>query len=180
MQTHMMEMLKTKQNKIRALKKNDNISTNINSNNSNNTNNNNSYNRKNRRNRNKTLEKFLHQDILENAWPTEPSPNKKTYNINYHVFNVNCKEKAHADLIGQFPYRSSRVNKYIFILYHYGANAVLATPIKNRKVETITIAWKEQNERFKEAGEETNTYVMDNEASKYLKMHSGMWKLNTN
>ena len=40
---------------------------------------------------------------------------------------------------------------------------------KNRKANTIIAAWKDQNTRFKEAGVEPNTYVMDNQTSKDLK-----------
>ena len=106
---------------------------------------------------------------MEDAFPTSLSPNKKTNDVNYHILNVNCKDKAYTDLTGQFTYRSSRGKKYIFIVYHYDANAILETPIKNIKTETIIAAWKQQSTRFKEAGVESNIYVMDNEASNDLK-----------
>ena len=89
--------------------------------------------------------------------------------FSYHILKANCKDKSYTDLIEKNPYRSSRANKYIFICYHYDANVILATPIRNRKSETITTAWRDQNARFKEARAEPNTYVMDNEASKDLK-----------
>ena len=41
--------------------------------------------------------------------------------------------------------------------------------LNKRRVETIASSWSEKNSRCKEAGKDPNTYVMDNEASKYLK-----------
>ena len=76
------------------------------------------------------LEEILYQDILEEKFPTSPSPNQKTNDVSYHVLNVNCKDKVYTNLIGKFSYRSLRGNTYIFIGYHYDANAILATPIK--------------------------------------------------
>ena len=37
------------------------------------------------------------------------------------------------------------------------------------RAETITAAWREQNEIFKSTGVEPTTYIMDSEASKDLK-----------
>ena len=39
-------------------------------------------------------------------------------------------EKAYMDLIGRFPYCSSRGNEYILVAYHYDANAILGVPLK--------------------------------------------------
>ena len=39
------------------------------------------------------------------------------------------------DLPGRFPFISSRVNNYIFIMYDFDSNAILAEPFKSRKTK---------------------------------------------
>ena len=48
---------------------------------------------------------------------------------------IHSRNKAYMDLIGQFPYKSSRGNEYILIAYHVDANAFLGIPIKNRELK---------------------------------------------
>ena len=57
----------------------------------------------------------------------------------------------------------------MIIGYHFDANEILATPLKNRYAGTITEAWRILNDKFAAAGVTPNTYVMDNEASWDLK-----------
>ena len=38
-------------------------------------------------------------------------------------------KKGFFDLTGRFPYTSSRGNNYIFVLYDFDSNAILATPL---------------------------------------------------
>ena len=73
------------------------------------------------------------------------------------------------DLTGQFPYCSSRGNQYILIGYHYDSNAILGLPLKNRQANTITSAWKQLDKKLAQAGEVTNTWILDNEVSGELK-----------
>ena len=44
---------------------------------------------------------------------------------------------AYSDLTGYFPYRSSRGYQYIYVVYHYDANAILAVPLNNRQTKSI-------------------------------------------
>ena len=53
--------------------------------------------------------------------------------------------------------------------YHYDANAILATALKNRQAATITEAWRTLNHQFKSAGCTPSTVIVDNEASQHLK-----------
>ena len=53
------------------------------------------------------------------------------------------------DLTGRFPYRSSRGNEYVLVVYHYDANAILVEPVKNREAKTIIDAWITLNDKFK-------------------------------
>ena len=41
------------------------------------------------------------------------------------------------DLPGRFPFISSRGNNYIFIMYDFDSNAILAEPIKSRKTKHL-------------------------------------------
>lgn len=54
-------------------------------------------------------------------------PNIKTNEVIYALFNSSPSGLAYIDLTGRFPYRSARGNEYIFVAYHYDANAILAT-----------------------------------------------------
>ena len=117
----------------------------------------------------KKLEEALLEEITDDTFLSPPSPNKRTCEMIYQIYNLHRKDTAYKDLTGIFPYRSTRGNQYLFIGYHFDTNTILATPIKNKRAETITVAWKDQNEKFKRAGIEPRTYIMDNEASKNLK-----------
>ena len=73
------------------------------------------------------------------------------------------------DLCGRFPFRSAQGNQYIMITFHVDANAILIQPLKNRESETITTAWNKTYDRLKQTGQTPTIYIMDNEASSYLK-----------
>ena len=78
-------------------------------------------------------------------------------------------KKGFFDLIGQFPFPSSRGNNYIFILYDQDSNAILATTLKSRTAGDITKAWNKLHDRLKRRGIQPTTYIMDNEASHSFK-----------
>ena len=69
------------------------------------------------------------------------------------------------NLTGRFPYPSSRGNNYILLAYHYDANAILVTALKNRNATTITLAWETLNTCFQQAGTQPTMYILDNECS---------------
>ena len=73
------------------------------------------------------------------------------------------------DLTCQFPYQSSRGHKYILTIYDYDSNAILVEPLKNRKAETITAAWKKKIKLLEKQGIQPKIFIMDNEASDDLK-----------
>ena len=41
-------------------------------------------------------------------------------------------ETNYSDLTGNFPVQSDRFNNYILVAYHFDANNILTTPLKNR------------------------------------------------
>ena len=76
---------------------------------------------------------------------------------------------GYLDLTGKFPYRSTRGHEYILVGYHFDANNIQATPLKNREAPSIKQGWEIINKKFSTAGVEPNTWVIDNEASQLLK-----------
>ena len=70
--------------------------------------------------------------------------------------------------MGRFPKRSFRGNEYILVRYHYNANCILASPIKNRKGSIIVDVWQSLHNTFKKSGIAPSTYVLDNKILKDL------------
>ena len=79
------------------------------------------------------------------------------------------KELAYGDLTGRFPFKSSRGNEYIYIVYDYDSNAILAEAIPNRQAKTITEAWTKIYNRLTKNGPSFNHFILDNEISEDLK-----------
>ena len=73
------------------------------------------------------------------------------------------------DQTGRFPHQSARGNNYFFICYDYDANAILATPIKDRETETIIAAWEATHKRLTSNRHVTNKYILDKECSTLFK-----------
>ena len=48
------------------------------------------------------------------------------------VFNniIDPKRKIETYLTGKFPYKSNRVNKYLFVLYNHDINSILVLPME--------------------------------------------------
>jgi hypothetical protein len=97
---------------------------------------------------------------------TKPIANEVCYTL---ITASETNSKAYIDLTGRFPFQSSRGRNYILVAYHYDANAVLATALKNKSKEEIKRGWEELNTKCEVAGVKPKTYVMDNEASAELK-----------
>ncbi len=79
--------------------------------------------------------------------------------------------------MGQFPYTSSRGNKYLLILYEYDSNAILAHPIKTRQAHEIKHAWIILHTQLLYANRAPSVYIMDNEKSHELKNAIVKYKL---
>ena len=117
----------------------------------------------------KSLTDLLQSSINDDAFPSSDTPNIKRNEVTYALFESSPTGLAYIDLTGRFPYRSARGNEYILVGYHYDANAILSTALKNRQAATITKAWTTLNDKFKHAGVTPTTCVIDNEASMHLK-----------
>ena len=112
-----------------------------------------------------TLEEVFTEEIHKDNFPKAPTPNIKTNDVAYILIDKKDLSTAYTDLTGKFPMRSSRGNQYILIGYHYDANCIHGTAIKDRTATTLTKAWQSLHNIFAQAGVAPNTYVMDNEIS---------------
>jgi len=75
----------------------------------------------------------------------------------------------YTDLCGRFPILSSQGNKYIFVLYDYDSNAILARAMKNRSDSEMVKVFTELADYLTTRGFKPQYQVLDNEASKALK-----------
>ena len=71
-----------------------------------------------------------------------PLQEQKTDDIIYALTTYSEKEVAAADLTGRFPYRSSRGNQYVMVMYHYDSNVIWGVPLKKRTAADIVEAWE--------------------------------------
>ena len=94
----------------------------------------------------------------------------KTYECIACIESFKAKEKSYMDLTGRFPEKSARGNQYLLVVYDYDSNAILVEPIVNRQKATITRAWKTIHDTLSTKGAKPKLYVLDNEASKELKV----------
>jgi hypothetical protein len=94
----------------------------------------------------------------------------RNHNVGAHLFEIenNLKGMISSDLTGRFPYTSSRGMTYLFILYDYDSNAILASPIKSRSAEDIVVGYKFCHQQLSAAGISPILQRLDNEASTAL------------
>ena len=103
------------------------------------------------------------------CFPISDIPNQRTNQVLYSIIPLSPTGIGYTDLTGRFPTRLSRGNEYIFVSYHYDANAILAIPLKNRTSPCIISAWSELNNVYKKAGCALQIYLQDNKISKEMK-----------
>ena len=48
------------------------------------------------------------------------------------------QHKAYVNLMGQFLFKSTRGNTYIYVLYDYESNAILVEAVQNQQAQTLT------------------------------------------
>ena len=104
----------------------------------------------------------------EDFTPSEVTGNK-TYESSVQIIHIKPKKTTYSNQTGRFPYRSSRGNKYVMVMYNYDSNAILATPLKNRQAKSITDAWEILNTRLTKHRHVTRNFILDNESSADLK-----------
>ena len=78
---------------------------------------------------------------------------------------VEATDKIYSDLTGKFPVQSALGNKYILIVYHYNANAILADPLKDRTAKSIVSAHQRIYEYLTIRGLKPKFEILDNKCS---------------
>ena len=98
--------------------------------------------------------------------PKEP----KTRECIFKLFETKeLNEKSYMDLCGRFPYASSRGSKYILVVYDHDSNLIEGVALKTRNVKEITEKWQDLYNKITKNTVTTKYWILDNEASKYLK-----------
>ena len=64
-------------------------------------------------------------------------PRVKSFETISQIVSFPPKEFSYDDLTRAFPFKSSRGNKYLYILYDYDSNAILVQPLQTRPAATI-------------------------------------------
>jgi hypothetical protein len=86
----------------------------------------------------------------------------------YYAATIDAGQ-IYTDQTGRFSVVSSKVNKYIMILYDHDSNAILAKPIKDRTAPELLKAFQFMEQELVARGLTPKLMKLDNEASKLLK-----------
>ena len=108
------------------------------------------------------------KNVISEMEDVNPPMTPKSYEIASQIFEFSQKQMSYGDLTGAFPYTSSRGNKYIYIMYDWDSNIILAKAIPNRQAATIKKAWEELYQKLTIHGHEVKHFMIDNEISKDL------------
>ena len=71
-----------------------------------------------------TFREALEECIIYRGFPTSDDKHEKAHEFMYSLYQTSNIHIAYYDLMGRFPYHSSRGNEYIMVSYHYDANAI--------------------------------------------------------
>jgi hypothetical protein len=108
--------------------------------------------------------------------PAIPGPNVIGDDCNESITNVFCfgafadrhSGVVYNNLTGNFPLVSFDGSIYFLIMYHYEANAILATPVAGLDNLSIFNAFKLNFEQLVQKGFKPKLKVMDNQAMKHI------------
>ena len=111
------------------------------------------------------------------ALPPGVGPNLITDDADDSIANVFCygafadkrSGVVYNDLTGSFPFVSYDGSVCFLVMYHYEANAILATPISGLDDKSIYNAYKHNFDELASKGFKPKLNVMDNQATKYIK-----------
>jgi hypothetical protein len=106
----------------------------------------------------------------EDVLPPPRSYIDHTHHVGAHLLNLehDLKGMISSDLTGCFPFTSSRGMTYLFVLYDYDSNAILASPIKSRKAEDIVAGYDFCYQQLADVGIRPIIQRLGNEASNDL------------
>ena len=109
--------------------------------------------------------------------PPIPGPNFIQDDTDKSIANIFCygafadkrSGVVYNDLTGNFPFVSFDGSVCFLVLYHYEANAILATPIAGLDDKSIFKAYKANFDDLTARGFKPKLNVMDNQATKHIK-----------
>ena len=113
--------------------------------------------------------------LLHNSTPDEddtpmPLPHGlKTHSCYAKVIHFEPRAQTHSDQTGKFPTTSAQGNKYVFVLYDYDSNSIMARPLKSREAQQILEAFQSCYNVLRRAGLKPKLHRLDNECSAILK-----------
>jgi hypothetical protein len=102
----------------------------------------------------------------------DPFPSNLTDGHRTHVCYAATLEptnQVYTNQTGRFVTPSSPGNNYLMVLYDYDSNAILTTPLRNRKAQTILDGYKILHARLCQAGLRPKLQRLDNKCSTILK-----------
>ena len=102
-----------------------------------------------------------------NVTPLSTKAGENTSEVLIQIFDPT--EIFFSDLNGKLPVQSDRGNNYILVAYHYDANNILTTPLKNRTGPCILSGITKIHNKLKKQGLTPKLHFMDNEVSEDLK-----------
>ena len=105
------------------------------------------------------------KNVQQNEDTMHPKTEAKTHTAYTTIAEIG---KIYSDQTGKFTFTSSQGNKYVFIMYIYDANAIIATPIKSREKVDILEAHKNMVMLLNQRGLQPKVHWLDNEASNDL------------
>ena len=88
----------------------------------------------------------------------------------YGAFANRQSGVVYNDLTGSFPFVSFDGSVCFLVMYHYKANAIMATPISGLDDKTIFNAFKKNFDELAAKGFKPKLNVMDNQATKQIKI----------
>jgi hypothetical protein len=100
--------------------------------------------------------------------PDPISPQQRTHQVFTAIVDSGTG-KIYTDQTGRFPVTSSRGNKYLFLLYDYDSNDILAEPIKSRQQDELLRAYKQLIQHLQQRGLTPKLQRLDNECSAAMK-----------
>ena len=103
-----------------------------------------------------------------NITPLYTKAGQNTSEVILQIFDPTEKN---SDLTGQFPVQYDRSNNYILVAYHYKANHILTTPLKNRTGPCILDGTTKIHDKLRNRGLTPKLNIMDNEVSEDLKQY---------
>jgi hypothetical protein len=116
--------------------------------------------------------KITMANMMDEAMAAEPQLDPPRGHIDRkHYVGVNAvkfedlKGIISTDLPGRFPITSARGNAYVFVLYDFDSNSILAVPIKNRRKHSLIQGYQQCLGELTRAGIKPILHRLDNEIS---------------